>query len=180
MNRFGEEVGVLLACSKRNSFQTFERTLHANPHLAREKRDGTSLLVETAGLGLLEPVVMLLDAGADVNFLNDEGFSALHQTLEKNTESSVQLDIARTLIQRGADVEKVGVNGWRPLHQAATYGLTKFVDLLLQHGADVNARSEAFDRETPVEIAERLGHSKIVEALTRHGGRRPLGPRQGK
>ena len=54
-----------------------------------------------------------------------------------------------------------------PLHDAAAFGRTRIVELLLDKGADVNVRNEG--GETPLHYAARHGHTKVVEILLEHG-----------
>lgn len=157
-----------------------QKLLDENPHLMSEKRHGTSIVVQSVDLGSPQLVSLLLDAGASANFLDDQGFTALHKVIEECNESDEMLQIASLLIDRGASTETVGLNGWRPLHQAVTYGLSQFVELLANRGAKINARNMAIDKESPLEIANRLGHRKIATLLASRGARVPLRQRKRK
>ncbi|XP_078661472.1 2-5A-dependent ribonuclease-like [Branchiostoma floridae x Branchiostoma belcheri] len=58
-------------------------------------------------------------------------------------------------------------NDWTALHVASQNGRTGIVKLLIQHGADVEARDE-FGR-TALHLASEYGHTGIVELLIQHG-----------
>ena len=58
-------------------------------------------------------------------------------------------------------------NGWNALHEAARANGLDALQLLLSHGADVNARTNA--GKTALDIAKSAGHSAIVDALIKHG-----------
>ena len=62
-----------------------------------------------------------------------------------------------------------GPNGWSALMFAAMHGDLKSVEYLIHAKADVNIKTK--DGETPLERAELLGHSKVVEALIAAGAK---------
>lgn len=50
-------------------------------------------------------------------------------------------EIAKILIQKGANVNLSDSNGWTPLFVAAASGHSKIVQLLIKSGADVNLKN---------------------------------------
>lgn len=48
-------------------------------------------------------------------------------------------ELARLLIEAGAEIEGKTKNGYTALHLAAQYGHRLIIDLLLEHGANPNA-----------------------------------------
>lgn len=75
-----------------------------------------------------------------------------------------RLDWARKLIERGAKVQKPG---WSPVHYAATGPNTELLEMLLDRGADINARAP--DMSTPLMMAVRFGPEDSVKLLVRRG-----------
>lgn len=69
-----------------------------------------------------------------------------------------------TAIAQGAEVKRLG---WTPLHYAASKGHTDIAQLLLQHGALVNA--PAPDGTTPLMMAALSGSRDMVTVLIRAG-----------
>jgi ankyrin repeat protein len=63
-------------------------------------------------------------------------------------------DIAKNLIEEGADVNFRDEHGMTPLHAAVTYQLMDIVNLLLDYNADVNGVDQ--DGNTPLHIAIHL------------------------
>jgi ankyrin repeat protein len=59
--------------------------------------------------------------------------------------------------------------GETPLHLAAETGQKGVAELLLMHGADVNAKNT--DGLTPLHLAARGGYKKVIELLHQHAGR---------
>ena len=60
-----------------------------------------------------------------------------------------------------------GHNGWTFLHQHASAGSMAMVEVLLEHGADVNAVTE--QGLTPLQLARSLGWEKVVALLLSKG-----------
>jgi ankyrin repeat protein len=49
------------------------------------------------------------------------------------------LPVVNLLINKGANIEASSVDGWRPLHTAASNGHLEIVKALIAKGADMNA-----------------------------------------
>ena len=75
-----------------------------------------------------------------------------------------QLELARLLISRGADVNKPG---WAPLHYAATRGHLAIMNLLLEHHAYIDASSP--NGTTPLMMAAFYGTPSAVKLLLEAG-----------
>lgn len=71
-----------------------------------------------------------------------------------------ETDRARDIIRRGAMVNRPG---WTPLHYAASTGQVETTQMLLEQGADVDAR--AFDGTTPLMMAAYAGSEEVVRLL---------------
>ena len=81
-------------------------------------------------------------------------------------------EIAGLLLESGAKPNAFGF-GQRPLHVAASQGYLKVAELLLHHGADVNAtpRSRKGPGATPLAIAIQKKQTKMADFLTERGGK---------
>lgn len=93
-----------------------------------EKPDEMTCAIESHDLS---KVKQMLEQGFDVNRINPEGLTPLHQALGKNA-----LDICLALLQSGANIEAQTPDEWRPLHCAARSGLEAPVRLCLDYKAD--------------------------------------------
>ena len=138
-------------------------------------------------------VVTVLFRGLDVNTLDSEGRHGLHialmegslkvtktlldlsgtkvDTRSKNDETPLMMaalkgnvEAARRLIARGADVYKTG---WTPLHYAATGGHVEMIKLLLENHAYIDTESP--NKTTPLMMAAQYGNAQSVKLLIDEG-----------
>ena len=137
-------------------------TLEAKRELARQKRKQQSELLEASKDGDYMEVEILLGEGAEVDWVGPEGKTALHLAAQYGHKRLVKL-----LLDHGADIEAhcepygtpmmiLHRAGSTPLHWAAAGDDTggrqeSVVRLLLERGANVNARSDRF--RTPLQQA---------------------------
>ena len=75
------------------------------------------------------------------------------------------------LINDGANVNGVALDGWTPLTRAADAGQMDAVKLLLARGADINRGIV-----TPLHFAAVRGHLELAKYLVRSGARLKLDP----
>ena len=96
--------------------------------------------------------------------LNIDAANAAGETPLMMAALQGRLDWARKLIDRGAKVQKPG---WSPVHYAATGPSTELLAMLLDRGADINARAP--DMSTPLMMAVSFGPEDSVKLLVRRG-----------
>lgn len=84
---------------------------------------------------------------------DEDGYTPLHRAAYSNN-----VEIARILIQYGADVNAKTEYGWTPLHSAVKWSNAEVAAFLLQHGADVNALSDG--QQTPLHIAATVSNCR--------------------
>ena len=92
---------------------------------------GMTALQKAVHKGDLKKVQELLDKGADIN--EWKFGTALIFAASEN-----RLEIAKFLIDRGADLDALGKNGWTALGCAAAEGYGDMADLLISKGADID------------------------------------------
>lgn len=148
-------------------------------------------------------VEKLLADGVDPNLLNDHGETALCVALKEEAAKVASLLIAdertnvnlankrgetplmfaairgmmqqaQELMDRGALINK---EGWQPLHYAACQPNAKMIGLLLENGANVDARSPNYT--TPLMMAARYGSVNDVKILLDSGADTTLKNEQG-
>ena len=76
------------------------------------------------------------------------------------------LQIVRSLLRLGVDVDVRGDRNKRPLHYASRSGHCDVVQCLLDHGADVNSQQN--DKSTPLLLASLGGRADVVRVLLEH------------
>jgi ankyrin repeat protein len=106
-----------------------------------------------------EAAERLLAAGADVNAVSRASFTRV--TPLGTAAFARAVDVARVLLDHGADSSLAGEGGGTPLHTAAANGSSALVELLLAHGADPAART--LEGKTPADLAT----TDAVRALLR-------------
>ena len=81
-----------------------------------------------------------------------------------------RLDIVKTLITKGADVNAIDAMGRSALSFAAANGNKAVVELLLKNNATINATGKAPALGTALGVAAAENREDIVNALLAHGG----------
>jgi ankyrin repeat protein len=76
-------------------------------------------------------------------------------------------EVARVLLEHGADIETRSKYEWSPLEQASSHGHIGVVQVLLEHGADVKAVDT--DNRTALHIASDSGQATAARVLLEHG-----------
>jgi ankyrin repeat protein len=87
-----------------------------------------------------------------------------HGTVLNAAFAKGEVEIARTLIQNGTNINILDNMGESSLHRATTVGHCAVVNLLLEHQAYVNIQSR-HERETPLHLAARIGELDICRLL---------------
>lgn len=112
--------------------------------------------------GSTTEVAHLLARGADVDGLDEYGFTPLIEAILVN-----KLDLVRLLIEHGANVNAHDPRGRSPLHWAVENNNPAICKVLLEQGADPNAYTNA---SQPVLMQPLLRGQKILkELLYQHG-----------
>jgi ankyrin repeat protein len=166
----------------RNNLALVEKLIAAGANVNAKNQYGSSPMSEAAVVGNLEVMKKLLAAGADVESANADGQTAL--MIVSRTSN---VEAARLLLKKGAAVN--AREKWRqqtPLMWAAAEAQPAMVKLLLEHRAEVNARSleNKWDRQvtaeprmqarpsggfTPLLYAARRGCAECASLLVKAG-----------
>jgi len=119
-----------------------------------DERKNTPLHL-AALFGHYDIVKLLLDAGAKANCTNSTGRNPFYHTCNS--------DIAKRLIEYGADPKKADNDGYTNLHVAVWTGNPLMINTLIEGGADPVKRTEY--KETPLEMAIRKDMKEIIKLL---------------
>jgi ankyrin repeat protein len=116
---------------------------------------------------------MLLQAGANVEFWDSNGWTALGILCHDWGENEYTLDLAHQLLARGADnmIDHANSTGHTALHEAARWENPKTLKLLLDHGANVDGDALAVKKsgESPLHSASVHSKPEIVRILLEYG-----------
>ena len=118
-------------------------------------------LIRAVKQGDIEKVIRALET-VSVNTKPDGNTPLLMVAVQNRKE-----DIARLLIQKGADVNVTNNGGETPLINAAHRGLYPIVEMLLDAGANVNQASNG--GYTPLMASCGRGHSEVAKLLLANG-----------
>ncbi|KAJ4135234.1 hypothetical protein NW768_004855 [Fusarium equiseti] len=111
------------------------RHLEKSIYIDQVSADGKTALHWAVAYGRRDPVIQLLALRAEPNKQDYSKEAPLHKIARASTE--ICLDIARDLIERGADVTKRS-KGQSPLSLAIQYGPTSLARLYIESQRDVN------------------------------------------
>ncbi|XP_039617674.1 protein phosphatase 1 regulatory subunit 12A isoform X3 [Polypterus senegalus] len=120
------------------------------------KFDDGAVFLAACSSGDTDEVLKLLDRGADINYANVDGLTALHQACIDDN-----VDMVRFLIEHGANINQPDNEGWIPLHAAASCGYLDIAEYLISQGANVGAVNS--EGETPLDIAEEEAMEELLQ-----------------
>lgn len=123
-----------------------------------EEGESEPTVHSAASEGDVDLLKQLLEEGADVDAVDEEGRTALHFACGYG-----ELDCAKVLLEKGAKLDCVDNNKNTALHYAAGYGQAESVKLLIEAGADRSAKNA--DGKTALEVAELNEQADVVAAL---------------
>lgn len=123
----------------------------------------TNELMAAAKAGDLEAVRRLIASGADVNAVDERGWTALIHAVYDAESKRGYADVVQALVDAGANVEAAIGYGVRPLMLAAGYGEAEVVATLLNAGADVLAKNEG--GYTALAMAKQKHYVDVINML---------------
>lgn len=121
---------------------------------------GSGLMIAAAE-GNIPLMQLFVERGANIDYVSRIGEQAIALAAWKGHYKAVEW-----LIERGASLNPPDKT-WGALHYAAFAGRGKIVDLLLRHGATLDARAP--NLATPLMMAVREGHEGIAKTLVEAG-----------
>lgn len=146
---------LLLIAARSGNLALADFLLANRANVAKPNRFGDTPLLLASSQGHLQMVTRLIDAGGNINA---KGWTPLHYAVFSN-----QLDIAKLLLARGADLELRAPNGRTALMLAVQTGNTDAVKLLLHAGANPSAQD--FDGLTAEAIARQKQFNSLADLV---------------
>jgi ankyrin repeat protein len=102
----------------------------------------------------------LVAAGAPVSHAAD---NEMRVTPLNSAAAADARDVAKILLDAGADPDAPQAGGYTPLHSAAANGDPDLVELLIARGADPGKAAD--DGRTPADFADERGHPEVAARL---------------
>ena len=160
----GETV-LMKALHKRVDVSILRSLIAHGANVNARSKNGNSALLEATGVGDVRTILQLLEYGAEVNASGDHvsplGCAVFYESLQ-----TVEM-----LLAHGAKVDPVDVEGNTPLIFSIEYSShPKIVNVLIEHGADVNHRNNA--GETALSLAKKQNYTKTIQLLEAAGAKR--------
>jgi ankyrin repeat protein len=141
--------------------------LEADPALLESKdNDGNTPLIKACGTLQVAVANYLIAKGANVNAKGMVRGTPLFWAVKNREES---LDLIQRLIAKGADVNATAsaLRNWTILHKAVVQNNLRATKLLIDHGADINVRS---DMGTVLQLAINLHPKEEMAKLLVESG----------
>lgn len=157
-----EEQLSALEASKNNSSNNGTGNIK-KPRIPKVKFSNKTLFLAACANGDLEEAQRLLANGTDINCVNIDGLTGMHQACIDDN-----LNIVTFLIENGADVNACDNDGWTPLHAAANCGHYEIVEALLQAGADATIINN--DGELASDIADTDSVKELINSYLLNQG----------
>ena len=145
----------MVQASRRGHVSVVKVLLKAGADIERGDESNNTPLHWAALFSHDDIVKLLLDAGAKVDSTN-----SMMRTPLGFTHNS---DIAKTLMEHGADPNKTDDHGYTSLHAAVSYCDPYMVKILIEGGADPLKSTKYGD--TPFKIARRKGRKDIMKLI---------------
>ena len=147
-------------CCQKGACFTKEQFVQINAHVRQEVRTSwlSNLLILNTKDNRLDIVGLLLQSGACMEAVQ----SSLRCAAQNGHEA-----VTKLLLDNGAHVAAVDINGKAALMAAAIGGSEVVTKVLLDHGADVTARD--IIGRTALLFAAKRGHAAVAKLLLDHG-----------
>lgn len=189
---FAEETGDRFYQSIRNNDLTTLRALIKAHGPSTADSRGQTPVMHAAAFGSYDAMKLLIDAGADVKVVSASGMTALHLCagdikkvrllVDHGADVNAQSKMGRTpllvaaytngasetvkfLLSKGVRVNAADTSGITPLIAAANVNDSTTAKLLIDQGADINARANIGQPATPLMAAAHNGNAELVRLL---------------
>lgn len=124
--------------------------------------DEDQALIEAARSGFEDIVTLLLERGANLNFMDYRHMTALHYAAAEGRTAMTEL-----LLMNGSSIQAQDRKGRTPLYLAAERGDEPTVKILTEYGAEIEART--LEGRTALTESASTGNAGIVDLLLRRG-----------
>ena len=142
---------------KNDDYLGIKKYIKSSGDLSETNESGESVLACALRAGCdIETLMLLIESGADIFDFDDEGVSIFDMAVTYDNQ-----EMLLYLIEQGKNVnETTRKSGFTALMAAACYGRIEIAQILLDNGADTNAKdSKGF---TAVDFARKMNKKSIL------------------
>ncbi len=158
------EAATIITAATLGKTRLMNILLKMNVDINARDSKGFTPLHRAAGKGHETTVQLLLERGANVLATNSQNYTALHSAMLQNICPS----IVPMLIEHGVDLNATQRPEKRTaLHIAAAKGRQSYIPVLLEGGANLEARDH--NSQTPLHLAIANLHEEVAEILLVYG-----------
>ena len=134
--------------------------------------DGRTPLHCAAGEGQVDAVKLLIDKGCCIDPVDHNGWTpSMYATMQGQDEVELLLKLAKS-VRKSDSIDIRDSDGMTALHLAAQRGQVTIIEMLFNHGLDVNV--VANEGSTPLHSAAAHGQLDSIRILLRLGGKKSL------
>lgn len=154
-----------------NKYQVAKHLMAHGADVNRENTNDWTPLFTAASEGYVNIAREILTYDVDLDFKHPDGWSALMFTTRATlgVDDNQQAEIAKMLIEKGAELEVRNNKGRTILMNASRNGKAEVVKVLIEAGADVNSSNEKDRYRTAFSYAERQKHKNLAKYLKEIG-----------
>ena len=114
-----------------------------------------------AHVGSTPSIIHMVNLGANVNYANENGETAMHVAASRG-----YLDIVQYLQHQRASLNPRTTGNWIPLHHAVRFGHTNVASYLIAKGAPVDMKTKT--GQSIFDMAKATRNAGMIKLLERH------------
>lgn len=135
-----QKLTPLISAACCGSLEAVEALLKSKADINAQSSTGNTALMLAIDRGKIDVALTLIKSGANLEIKGQKGWTALHNAASGGDKG--YKEVAEALIKHNASVDALSETLLTPLHEAAGKSLVDLVRLLVDAGADVNARDK--------------------------------------
>jgi ankyrin repeat protein len=135
-----QKLTPLISAACCGSLEAVKVLIEAGADIDAQSSTGNTALMLAIDRGKIDVATTLIDAHANLEIKGQKGWTALHNAASGGDRG--YREVAEALLKAGASVDALSETMLTPLHEAAGKSLVDLVRLLVDNGANVNARDK--------------------------------------
>lgn len=160
---------LLFHASIANNLNAFRILIERGANPVKKNKFGTNIMKLLIKRDQIEMAKICIDSlveeRARKDFVNQSISSGW--TILMTCAEGGHLEMARLLVEKGADVNKRMATGWTASHAAAKMGHLQVLEFLLQNGADKNIRASHRQFGRDLKVEDVTADQQVIQLLSR-------------